>query len=333
MDALTHALASFSLTRAAFPRCPARLQVAIVVAGTLVDLDTLSYYSGPASYLRFHRSYAHSLPAALLVAALCTAIVGLAFRGSPSRPPLALAFFATLAAAVLHLTLDLCQAQPVEILWPVSNRRIQLDLLARFDLWILILLLAGALLPQLAGLVAQEIGARSRSPRGRLGALLAFSAILLYLTARAGLHTEARQLLDSRAYRGESPQHLAALPDSVSPFLWHGLVETTSALHALDLRLGALTHFDPESATTVYKPEPSAPLQAALTTGSARLLLSLARFPKAVVEKSEGGFHIELRDFAHVSGADSSSFPEALIDTDPSSRVLADRLSWPTNSR
>lgn len=333
MDVLTHGLASYSLARAAFPLFRSRTQLAMVAAGTIADVDYFSYYLGPASYLHFHRTYAHSLPAALLVAALCTGTVAFSFRRTADRPRLTSVFLATLAAALLHLGLDLCQAQPVEILWPVSSQRVPFDLLAAFDLWILLLLLAGVLFPQLAALVTQEIGARSRSPRGRLGALVALSTILLYVAARSALHAEARQLLDSRAYRGEIPRHFAALPDSTSPFLWHGVVETASALHALDLTVGPVTHFDPEAASTLYKPEPSAPLEAALGTTSARLLLSAARFPKASLEKFESGFHIELRDFARSSDAELGPCPVALIDTDPVSRLLSERLAWPDTLR
>jgi membrane-bound metal-dependent hydrolase YbcI (DUF457 family) len=333
VDSLTHALASYSLVRAAFPRLPVRAQIAAIAGGTLADVDAVSYYFGPAAYLRFHRTYLHSLSGAVLLAIICALICALIaacslrqFAAGPLLKPLILA---TLAAAFLHIALDLCQPYPVSLLWPFSARRFQFDLLARFDLWLLLFLLAGVLLPLLASLVTQEIGVRSKSPRGRVGAALALSAVFLYTAVRVFLHAEAVTLLDSRTYRGEVPQHVAAFPDSTSPFLWHGVVETTSALHTLDLIVGPGNRFDPESATTSYKPEPSPALDSALRATSARLFLSVARFPKASVGKSHTGFHIELRDFAHTSNALSGPFPIAIIDTDPSARVLSDHLVWP----
>lgn len=333
MDTVTHALASYSLARVAFPRLSIRAQIALIFAGTAVDLDGLSYYFGPASYVRFHRTYAHSVSAALLVALLSALVVAFPLRRTKPHRNLKLPFAAALLAAVLHLALDVCEPQPIGVFWPFSTRRLHLDLLARFDLWLLVVLLAGTLLPLLATLVTQEIGARSKSPRGRLGACLALSFVVLFIAARGFLHAEAATLLDSRSYRGESPHQLAAFPDATSPFLWHGIVETSSALHAVDLTVGPATRFDPESATSSYKPGSSPLLGAALQTKSARLLLSVARFPKASIENSPAGFQIETHDFARATGALAGPFPHAFIDITPSGNVLSDSLAWPSASR
>ena len=51
MDPLTHALASYALKRAAFPRVPRPVTLAILIAGTLADLDLLRTYFGPTAHL------------------------------------------------------------------------------------------------------------------------------------------------------------------------------------------------------------------------------------------------------------------------------------------
>jgi inner membrane protein len=329
MDPFTHALASYTLKRSAFPRAPRSTTIAMLLAGTLADLDFLSAYVSPSAYLTIYRTYFHSLLAAVLISAL----VALPFvprkPASPDKPnPLFPIFTAALAAAILHLLLDLCQSTGVEILWPISNRRFALDWLPDLDLWILGILLAGILLPSLSGLVTEEIGAKSKGPRGKLGASLAFAATLLYLVLRFVLHGNAVAALESRTYRGESPRKAAACAESNSPFRWHGIVETERALHDVEVEVGPGSSFDPDSATTFYKPEPSPALDAARDTPVARRFLQSARFPKATVEKTPDGFRITLRAFPYSRDAVSSPRVHALILTDPSAKILSQQLAW-----
>ena len=70
MDPLTHAMASFTLQRAAFPRLSRAATIVVVLAGVIADADLLSAYFGPSAYLAFDRTYFHSLPAALAFALL-----------------------------------------------------------------------------------------------------------------------------------------------------------------------------------------------------------------------------------------------------------------------
>src|SRR6266480_4834859 len=154
MDPFTHALASYTLKRAAFPRVPRFTTTAMLVAGTIPDLDLLSAYFGPSAFLTFYRTYCHSLLAALLLSLLVTLPFLLRRRGHTEQQvsPLPV-FFAALAAAVFHLLMDVCQSAGVELLWPLSSRRFALDWVAHSDLWILAILLVGILLPGLSRLV------------------------------------------------------------------------------------------------------------------------------------------------------------------------------------
>jgi membrane-bound metal-dependent hydrolase YbcI (DUF457 family) len=329
MDPLTHALASYTLKRAVFPRLPRLATIAMLIAGAIADIDLLSAYISPSAFLTFYRTYFHSLLVALLFSLLAT----LPFfpRKRPANenpiPPLPV-FLAALSAAILHLLLDLCQSTGVELFWPFSPRRFALDWLPHLDLWILAILLAGILLPMLARLVTEEIGAKSKGPRGRVGASLALAAMILYIVVRFVLHDNAVATLESRAYRGESPRKSAAFAESGSPFRWHGIVETESALHDVEIEVGPASSFDPDSAITSYKPEPSPALDAARDTAVARRFLQVARFPKATVEKTPNGFHITLRAFPYNRHANSGWRVYALIDTDRSGKVLSQELAW-----
>jgi membrane-bound metal-dependent hydrolase YbcI (DUF457 family) len=329
MDPLTHALASYTLKRAAFPRVPRFATIAMVIAGTIADIDLLSNYAGPSAFLTFYRTYCHSFIAAILFSLLVTLPVFLRKRIPTENPPSPLPiFFATFSAAVLHLLIDLCQSTGVELLWPFSTRRFALDWLPNLDLWILGIFLAGIVLPMLSGLVTEEIGAKSRGPRGKVGASLALATLILYVVLRFVLHGNAVAALESRTYRGESPRKAAAFAESSSPFHWHGIVETERALHDVEVEVGPAASFDPDSAITSYKPEPSSALDAARDTAVARRFLQVARFPKATVEKTPAGFHIILRAFPYSRDANSGLRVHAVIDTDPGAKILSQDLAW-----
>ena len=329
MDPVTHGLASYVLKRAAFPRLARPATLAMVIAGTIADLDGQSAHFGPSAFLSFYRTYSHSLPAAVLFSLLVT--LPFLLRKPPSAekqtlPPLI--FLAALSASVLHLLMDVCQSAGVELFWPFSSRRFALDWVAHLDLWVLGILLAGVLLPTLSGLVTDEIGAKSKGPKGRIGASVALAAMLLYFGARAVLHSNAVAAAQSRTYRGESPRRVAAFAESGSPFRWHGIIETESALHEVEIEARPAAKFDPDSARTSYKPEPWPALDAARNTALARRFLQAARFPKASVEKTPEGFQITLRDFPYTRDVRSSLRVQVSIDTDPAGKVLSQQLTW-----
>src|SRR5260370_31073888 len=123
--------------------------------------------------------------------------------------------------------------------------------------------------------------------------------MILYIVLRFVLHGNGLAALEARTYRGESPRRVAAFAESGSPFRWHGIIETESALHEVEIEVGPAAKFDPDSARTSYKPEPSPALHAARNTAVARRFLQAARFPKASVERTPEGFQITLRDFPY----------------------------------
>ncbi|HEV2196008.1 MAG TPA: hypothetical protein VGR55_10530, partial [Candidatus Acidoferrum sp.] len=72
----------------------------------------------------------------------------------------------------------------------------------------------------------------------------------------------------------------------------------------------------------------------------ARHFLEVARFPKATVEQTPTGFHIILRAFPYTRESGSGLFTlsdegrvQALIDTDPSGKILSEELAWVPASR
>jgi inner membrane protein len=328
MDVLTHGLASYSVTRAVFPRASRTTLLAAVLAGVVADFDQLSAYIGPSAFLAWHRTATHSIVGTLAIVAAFFAAAYLITRGKPNANGMHIVFLALLAACSLHVAMDLAQNESVQILWPFRAQRYSADWVAHFDLWILLILLAGVLLPQLLALVTEEIGAKSKAPRGRIGASLALLAVIAYMGARFVLHGNAVAMLDARTYRGELPRRVAAFAESESPFHWRGIVETERAFHDLDLSLASSSSFNPDAAVVYYKPESSAPLDAARTTETARRLLEAAKFPKATVEKTDAGYRVELRDLAQQQETRSGPRVIAIVETDANAKVLSDELAW-----
>src|SRR6266436_4422970 len=254
--------------------------IAAVLAGSAANLDYISSGVSPSAFLNWYRTATHSVLGALVITTVLALAVALATRGRPKPDSFRTVLLALLAACTLHVVMDVTQNESVQILWPFRAQRYSADWVAGFDLWILVILLAGTLLPQLLALIGEEIGAKSKAPRGRIGAIIALLVVFAYIGARAALHGNAVATMEARTYRGELPRRDAAFAESDSPFHWRGLVETERAFHTFDLSLASGPSFNPDAAVVYYKPESSAPLDAARATESVRRFLEGAKFPK-----------------------------------------------------
>ena len=334
MDPLTHSLASFALTRTFFPRVSRTILIGSIIAGTIADVDISSEWMGPSVFLAAHRTFTHSLFGALVIAATAAMTIGFLLRRNATQN-ISIKFYAlpVFLCVFSHLLMDYCQGDGVALLWPFRVQRYSADWVAHIDLWILVLLLCGVLLPRLFGLVTTEIGAKAKGPKGQVGAAASLIILFLYIGARMMLHGNAIAELDSRTYRGETARRWAALPDSASPFRWHGIVETERALHDVRVDLGPGASFDADAGITTYKPEPSTGLDAARNTVTARKLLAVIRFPRANVEKTATGFRIEIRGFPYRNDSSAGLQVLAELETDANGVVRGEGILWAPNSR
>lgn len=334
MDIGTHALASFALMRAAFPRAPRTVWPLLIVAGITADVDGISAAFGPRAYLKWHLTFLHSLLAAVLFAALCALLYRvLAPESLRSRFSPAAVSYLTLLTASLHLAMDACQSDALSVFWPVSSRRIAADWLPALDPVILAILIAAILLPELLRLVSAEIGAKDEKPRGQTGAIIALSLIALYVGARATFHSNAIGTLESVTYRGELPRRVAAYPVPTSLFTWNGIAETDSALHELTVNTSSATALNPDSGVTLHKPEASPLLETARNAPSAVAFLRVAQFPKATIEKTETGFRIGLRDLRFAAAGDAERELLALVELNPAGMIVNQELVWARDSK
>jgi membrane-bound metal-dependent hydrolase YbcI (DUF457 family) len=303
----------------------------MLVAGTIADVDQLSVFFGPAAYLAAHRTWTHSILATLIIAAIAATLTFYLDKTEsiPLRTILAAAFVGDAA----HIVLDLFQSAGETLLWPFRATRFAADYLPRIDPWILTLLLAGILLPELFRLVGSEIGAKHKTPRGRNGALIALALIVVYISARGVLHGDATDILDAHSYRGESPRRLGAFPDPISLFTWHGIAETQSLVCLAEVPVHSAREFDTEAANCQHKPEFSPALDLAQKTAVAEKFLRSARFPRATFEKTQDGYEVTIRSLRDVVEQERSHSVAARIVLDAKPRVLSEELVWAKNLR
>jgi inner membrane protein len=330
VDPLTHGVASFALQRAFFPRVRWRGVILIVAAGVVADVDWLSATLGPTGYMQWHRTVTHSLffVAVLAIAAFASA---LSPKNAGGGSWAGFTWLPVAAAGLLHLFLDVLQADEVAPLWPVSSRRFALDILPALEPWLLTILIAAILLPELFLLVGEEIGSHTKRPRGRNGAIVGLTLAALYIGLRVLLHANAVVSLEAHIMAGEMPRRAAAFPDTTSPFLWHSVVETQSALNLVTMRsMGGEVGYA-SGVTTLHKPEPSPMLAAAQNSPAAVSFIKLARFPKAVVQTESEGYSVEIQDLKDQATEEKSHAIFADINLDKNSRVLSSELQWQKN--
>jgi hypothetical protein len=220
----------------------------------------------------------------------------------------------------------------VKLLWPFGPRWFAWDLAQEVDPGLLVILLAGLLLPALLNLVGEEIGARNRKRPGARGAVIALCLAALYFGGRALAHERADALLNAHTYRQETPIRAAAFP-TVSPLLWRGVVETETGMHEVDVPLTPGAPFDPRLARSQFKPDDSPALQRAVASDAARAFLAFARFPLARVQPAGDGFEVRLRDLRQSTASAGASEIVAVILVNARQEVTSSQVLFERPSR
>ena len=336
MDPFTHALASVALARTRRGILPRFGTAMLVVGGMAPDLDYASYFAGAGAFLRFHRTFFHSIPGA----AVMTCVVAGAFcfldkkwkrRTSRKLPTAPLTFILALAVCAIgsagHILLDLSSGEGLQLLWPFRLRWSAWSLAANFDPWVLVLLIAGLLIPQLFRLVSEEIGARKKRASGT-GAVITLSLLVAYFGVRAELHSRAVDLLLSSEYHGREPLAAGAFPSSADPFDWRGIVSTGNTIEEIGVPLGPRADFNSDRSLTHYKPGESPALDAAEKTAGVQLFLKYAQFPFATVNRREAGYRFDLRDARFPPDDANPASIVIRVDLDGSLRIAHEEFKY-----
>ncbi len=328
MDPVTHLLVSYTLARAARTRVASPQMATFLLAGIAPDADWLWHLPEPLSPLRAYGTVTHSLAGAAILAAAIGGGVWAAWRKRASAPALPLLLAAAFVSCGAHLVLDLCSTTGIEIYWPVRSARASWNIAGSFDAILFAILALCALLPILFGLVTEEIGAPKDARPARGWPMAALVLAVLYLGARATLHARAEMLLGDAEYHGKIALHWAAFASGSSPFTWHGVVETEAFLAEVEVPVGRGRAFAPETATLVYKPEPSALLDSAAAAPLARAYTALARFPLVTLEATAEGSRAELRELGDSALHGRGGGWRAVIDLDAQSKVTHEELRY-----
>jgi inner membrane protein len=316
MDNLTHSLTGLLLSRAGLNRFYPRATLVLIVSANIPDIDIVAIARGPLYYFEQHRGITHCL-AALPVMALLSALVACAF-GRTMRGWLA-AWGLAMAGVASHLLLDWTNIYGIRLFLPFSAQWFHLDLMNLFDLLIWAVLLLGWFGPLLGRLVSSEIGAKSGSGRGM--AIFALSFFLLYDFGRFLAHQRVIEILNARLYHGGPPTRVAAFPTpGVNPLEWRGWIERPE--FSMRFLVNVRQEFDPEGGTIIYKPAPSAAVDAARQAHAFQVFLRFAQYPLWSVSAADdpGAKEVSVTDWRFPFGA------TALVD--PSNRVISSSFHY-----
>lgn len=327
MDPLTHIVVNIAASRAGLNKVSRLATPMLIVTSVTADLDWLAALAGPRAFLLGHRTVTDSVCGAIAIAflvALCFTIVTRKHISSPIN--FLRALIVCSIGATLRMLFDLTNSYGVKLFWPFSEKWYALDSISEFDVIILVILAAGILLPMLFRLVGEEIGARKKT-RGVFSAVFVLVLVFTYVGARYVLHERAVTLINSRLYDGAAPLSVGAFPDSPSPFHWAGVIITDAKLLRAEVPV-VIGTYDPFAAKPFYKPEESPALDAARASGIATLFLNFARFPRATIEHSDRGYHVEITDMRFEIGTPPGHSMAAVIDLDDHAKVIHEELKF-----
>ncbi len=291
------------MARAGFNRRTALATATMTLAAEAPDLDVLGRFRGPVFSFAHHRGFTHSF---LGLVPVCTLVVGVIYlvwrvRGRktnlPDLPPRwGMLFLFAYIAGLSHILLDFTNNYGVRPFWPLWEKWYSWDIvfIAEPVLWAALIL--GLVVPWLAGLVDQEIGARRKSPRGRTAAIVALAAMVLLWVVRDFEHRRAVHALEARSYQQADPLRVSAYPTYINPFKWYGVVETRDFFALAEVN--ALTpEVDPDASMEVRnKPPETQTTLAAKESYLGRVYLDWAQFPVTETEETQAGYLVRFFD-------------------------------------
>lgn len=283
------------MARAGFNRRTALATLTMTLAAESCDIDMVAYFKGSTFGFAHHRGITHSFVGIPFVAAAVLLLVWiienlrhrfenqekrqarLRKRGLPIEPRWLLLYGLALLACLSHLLLDYTNNYGVRLFEPFSYRWYAWDIVFIYEPLLYVALIGGLVLPRLFALINEEIGSRSRRPRGQIGAILALIGVLAVWGVRAFEHKKAVSALESRLYRDEDPISVSAMPYPLNPFRWYGVAETTGFYARAEV---VNSEVDPQGEMAFrYKPEETDATRAAKQTYLGRVFLDWARYP------------------------------------------------------
>src|SRR5882672_4048025 len=280
--------------RAGLNRKTALATLTLTLAAEAPDLDVLSSFGGRAFGFAHHRGFTHSFLGIPLMAAAVVGFVYLIWRlrgrktNNPNLPPRwGILFLYACLGGLSHILLDFTNNYGVRPFWPFWEKWYSWDIVFIVEPVILILLVAGLVLPAFFSLINDEIGVRRKGLQGRVAAGVALLGVLALWVIRDYEHRRAVHALEARIYNGADPIRASAYPYWLNPFRWYGVVETQD-FFATMLVDSAIPDADPEGRMRIRpKPEETPVTLAAKQSYLGRVYLDWAQYPVTETEHVE----------------------------------------------
>jgi inner membrane protein len=341
LDPLTHFLTGACLGRSGFNRKTQLATVTMVLAAEAADIDVVWGLKGSIAGLQHHRGITHSFVGVPFIAAAVLALVYLLHRfrsrrnlapaNATTHPPLRWGFlyFCALLAALGHLLLDYTTAYGIRLFEPFNFRWYSWDIVYIVEPLMLLALVAGLALPALFGLINQEIGARSKGPRGRGAAIAALICVVAIWGVRDYQHRRALAAMNSFLYHGAEPTRFAAYPYMIDPFRWHGVVDTTDFFETVPVNSLA-PEVKSESGQLFYKRPQTDAVLAAESSYLGRVYLDWAAFPYVQEQPLDGGggYLVQFQDLRYTYPSTSGRAPlGGYVLLAPNLRVLEEGMN------
>jgi inner membrane protein len=293
------------MARAGFNRTTALATLTMTVGAEAIDIDMLCYLKSWTFGFAHHRGITHSFVGVPFVAAFVVLLIWLIYyvmqrlakineartarlhrRGLPDKPHWGVLYGLACIAGLSHILLDFTNNYGVRPLEPFSYRWYAWDIVFIYEPLLYVFLLGGLLLPALFALINEEIGSRSKKPRGAAGAVVALVLMVALWGFRDFQHRRALAAMNDRVYEGVEAIRADAFPYPLNPFRWAGVVETETFFSSMEV--DSRGEVDPHGRAQVrYKPQETPVTLAAKSSYLGRVYLDWARYPLVEVETRE----------------------------------------------
>jgi inner membrane protein len=341
LEPITHFLAGACMGRAGLNRKTALATATVTLAAEAPDVDVIGRFKSPVFGFAHHRGFTHSFLGLLLVSAVTVGLIYFIWRlrgrkvKNPNLPPRwGLLFVFAYVAGLSHILLDFTNNYGVRPFWPFFERWYSWDIVFIVEPMILILLVAGLVLPSLFSLINREIGVRQKGPQGRLAATLALLGIVAVWGLRDYEHCRAVNALEARTYHGSDALRFSAYPNYWNPFRWYGVVEAQDFFAQMVVD-STIPEVDPQSQMRIrYKPEETPITLAAKNTYLGHVYLDWAKYPITETETlGSEGYVVHFRDLRYdYPGRAGRSPLGASVELDRNLHVIREYFGTPTSA-
>jgi inner membrane protein len=306
LEPLAHFLFGACLSRAGFNRKTALATATMTLAAEAPDLDIFGGFGGPAFGFAHHRGFTHSFLGLVLVAAVVVGFMYLVWRvrGRKTKsglpPRWGLLFLFAYVAGLTHILLDFTNNYGVRPFWPFSERWYAWDIVFIIEPVMLVILLAGLVVPGFFALISEEVGVRSKGPKGRVAAILALLGVVMMWGVRDYEHRRAINALNARTYNNADALSVSAFPAMTNPFHWYGVAETETFFATMQVD-SLSPDVDPQGEMRIYyKPEETPVTLAAKKSYLGRVYLDWARYPITETERLQpDGWIVRFKDLRY----------------------------------